>query len=683
MNRLQYENSPYLLQHKTNPVNWYPWSEEAFKRARGEDKPVFLSIGYSTCHWCHVMEKESFEDEEVAALLNEHFVSIKVDREERPDIDHIYMQACQVMKKQGGWPLTVFMSHTKEPFFIATYIPKESRHGRVGMMQFLPHITDLWKNKRQDITNAANQITDILERLENQDHRGEANLSLVDQAVKDLSERFDAKNGGFSNAPKFPTPHVIAFLLRESRGSKESEHLKSMAKQTLNHLARGGIYDHIGYGFHRYSTDGHWLVPHFEKMLYDQAMLLFAYTEYFLVTRDSVFSEVTEQITRYVVRNLKNEEGGFFCAEDADSEGEEGKFYVWDHDELKTLLSQKELRLAEQAYGIQEGGNFLDEATRRPSLKNIFHLTMDRFGKDAGFFTDDVRSSWEALRKKLFLEREKKIHPHKDDKILADWNGLMIAALARAASAVGARTAGENVYLEEAKKAMSFVLENMQDEDKHLLHFHRNGASGVTGYLDDYSHIIWALVELYEASFDVHYLEEAIRLTDTMIRLFWDEENDAFFFTPQSSERLLLRNKEWYDGALPSGNSVACYILARLSELTGDPSYKDRAFRLVNAGYEIFKNFTSGYSFMMMSLSYLLGDHTQVVILCKNLEDAREAISKMQAEYDPLRTIMVVEESTRQRYASIAKFTKNMKILNQKVTAYVCKNFICNQPMNF
>ena len=505
---------------------------------------------------------------------------------------------------------------------------------------------------------------------------------MVDQAVKDLSERFDAKNGGFSNAPKFPTPHVIAFLLRESRGSKESEHLKSMAKQTLNHLARGGIYDHIGYGFHRYSTDGHWLVPHFEKMLYDQAMLLFAYTEYFLVTRDSVFSEVTEQITRYVVRNLKNEEGGFFCAEDADSEGEEGKFYVWDHDELKTFLSQEELRLAEQAYGIQKEGNFLDEATRRPSLKNIFHLTMDRFGKDAGFFTDDVRSSWEAIRKKLFLERAKRVHPHKDDKILADWNGLMITALARAASAVGVRTAGENVYLEEAKKAMSFVLENMQDEDKHLLHFHRNGASGVTGYLDDYSHIIWALVELYEASFDVHYLEEAIRLTDTMIQLFWDEKNAAFFFTPESSEKLLLRNKEWYDGALPSGNSVACYVLARLSELTGDPSYKDRAFRLVNAGYEIFKNFPSGYSFMMISLSYLLGDHTQVVILCKNLEDAREAISKMQAEYDPLRTIMVIEESTRQRYTSIAKFTKNMKMLNQKATAYVCKNFICNQPVN-
>ena len=682
MNRLQHENSPYLLQHKTNPVDWYPWSEEAFEKARGEDKPVFLSIGYSTCHWCHVMEKESFEDEETAALLNEHFVSIKVDREERPDIDHIYMQACQVMKQQGGWPLTVFMSHAKEPFFIATYIPKESRHGWVGMMQLLPHIKGLWENKRQDITNAANQITDILERLENQDHRGEANLSLVNQAVKDLSKRFDAKNGGFSNAPKFPTPHLITFLLRESRGSKESGHLISMAKQTLNHLARGGIYDHIGYGFHRYSTDEHWLVPHFEKMLYDQAMLLFAYTEYFLITRDSVFSEVTEQITRYVVRNLKNEEGGFFCAEDADSEGEEGKFYVWDHDELKTLLSQEELRLAEQAYGIQKGGNFLDEATRRPSLKNIFHLTMDRFGKDAGFFTDDVRSSWEAIRKKLFLEREKRVHPHKDDKVLADWNGLMITALARAASAVSARTTSENVYLEEAKKAMSFVLENMQDENKQLLHFYRNGTSGVTGYLDDYSHIIWALVELYEASFDVHYLEEAIRLTDTMIQLFWDEKNGAFFFTPQSSEKLLLRNKEWYDGALPSGNSVACYVLARLSELTGDPSYKDRAFRLVNAGYEIFKNFTSGYSFMMMSLSYLLGDHTQVVILCKNLEDAREAISKMRAEYDPLRTIMVVEESTRQRYAPIAKFTKNMKIINQKVTAYVCKNFICNQPMN-
>ena len=677
MNRLQYEESPYLLQHKTNPVDWYPWSEEAFQKAESEDKPIFLSIGYSTCHWCHVMEKESFEDETVAELLNKFFVSIKVDREERPDIDHIYMQMAQMMGQQGGWPLTVIMSHKKEPFFIATYIPKNGHPGRPGMLQLLPYINDIWHKKRDDISNVTNQVNDLLTKLTHQQSDGKAHPSLLTQAVKELSNRFDSKNGGFSTAPKFPTPHVMIFLLRQSLGSNNDKQLQEMVKQTLDHLSRGGIYDHIGYGFHRYSTDDHWLLPHFEKMLYDQAMLVLAYAEYFSITKDTTFSEIPKQVIEYVIRDLKSHEGGFFCAEDADSEGEEGKFYVWSYSELEEHLSAEELKFTEKMYGIKKEGNFSEEANNEPSFKNIFHIEQSRLNKNSELFNANNQNTFSKIRKKLFLEREKRIRPHKDKKILTDWNGLMITALARMALIFD-----EKIYLKEAQSTMSFILDVMQDENKELLHFRRNHGSHIKGYLDDYSNIIWALIELYQASFDVFYLEEAVRLTDIMIKLFWDEENGAFFFTSKESEKLLLRNKEWYDGALPSGNSIACYTLTRLSELTGNHTYKEMALRLVNSGNQILKNFPSGYSFMMMSFDYLIRNHTQVVILSKDVSTARKAISKLQKEYDPFRSFIVIEEKTHQRHASLASFTKNMTMLNGKTTAYICENFFCKKPIN-
>ncbi len=678
MNRLQYEKSPYLLQHKKNPVNWYPWSDKAFERAKKEDKLIFLSIGYSTCHWCHVMEKESFEDDEVATLLNNFFISIKVDREERPDIDHVYMQAAHLMRQQGGWPLTVLMSHTKRPFFIATYIPKYSSGHHSGLLQLLPYMYDIWNNKRDDISNVENQMSELLNTLEDQDNCGEADFSLITQSIKELSEKFDSKNGGFSSSPKFPTPHIMIFLLRQSLHTKNSNQLQQMVQKTLDHLSMGGIYDHIGYGFHRYSTDERWLLPHFEKMLYDQAMLTLVYVEYFAITKDTTFSEIPKQIIKYVIRDLKSEKGGFFCAEDADSEGEEGKFYVWNYKELKEILNKDELLFVEKMYGIKQDGNYLEEGNKKLSFNNIFHLTTSRVKKKTSFTDEDnkTKDDFNIIREKLFLKREERVRPHKDDKILTDWNGLMIVALAKAGSILN-----EISYLEEAKSAMNFILNHMRTANKELFHFHCHGTSSINGYIDDYSHIIWALIELYEVTFDVSYLEEAIKLTDTMINLFWDEKMGAFFFTSNKSEKFILRNKEWYDGALPSGNSIACYSLGRLFDLIGDHNYKNLALQLVNSGDKIFKGSPSSYSFMMLSLDYLLKNRTQIVIISKNLRSAQKGISKFKKKYDPFQSLVVIEEKNRVRYASIAEFTKDMKMLEGKTTVYICKDFLCQKPI--
>ncbi len=467
MNRLKNEKSPYLLQHADNPVDWYPWGPEAFEKARQEDKPIFLSIGYSTCHWCHVMEHESFEDEEVARLLNQTFVSIKVDREERPDIDQLYMTVAQLMTGGGGWPLNIFMTPDKEPFFAATYIPKENRYGRLGLMELIPRVDELWRTSRQELLSSADRIVAALKQVSESQGSSLLDASVLDKAYQQLLDSFDKDLGGFGSAPKFPSPHNFYFLLRYWQRSGREEAL-DMVEKTLQAMRAGGIYDHVGFGFHRYSTDAGWLVPHFEKMLYDQALLTLAYTEVFQATGKSFYQTTAREILSYILRDMQSPEGAFYSAEDADSEGEEGKFYLWSYDELENLLSDRELDHLVRHFGIKPEGNFLDQDGGSSSGLNILHWSRR---------ANEAQEDFEAIRKKLFDYREKRIHPLKDDKILTSWNGLMIAALARAGGAFS-----EKAYTDAAEKAASFILAQMRDGRGRLLHRFRGGGGGDTGF---------------------------------------------------------------------------------------------------------------------------------------------------------------------------------------------------------
>ncbi|MFW9897624.1 MAG: thioredoxin domain-containing protein, partial [Candidatus Thorarchaeota archaeon] len=448
-NKLKSEKSPYLLQHAKNPVNWYPWGEEAFNKAKYEDKPIFLSIGYSTCHWCHVFAHESFEDQEVAKLMNEVFVSIKVDREERPDIDKIYMTVCQMMTGSGGWPLTIIMTPDRKPFFAGTYFPKETRFGRIGLIDLIKRIKELWKNQKSELIDSANQITFRLQNID-QESPGDLFTEItLKNAFRQLSIQFDYVNGGFGTRPKFPTPHNLIFLLRYWKRTGEEKALE-MVEKTLLEMRKGGIFDHIGFGFHRYSTDSTWLVPHFEKMLYDQALIALVYIEAYQATKNDLYKHTTKEIFNYVLRDMISEEGGFYSAEDADSEGEEGKFYVWTKNELEQILESNEFDLAINTFNVKESGNYREEATQKKTRKNILYLK--------NLPNKEKFALIEKIRLKLFKEREKRIHPHKDDKILTDWNGLLIAALAK-----GAQVLNDDHYLQIAKKSVNFILSKLRD----------------------------------------------------------------------------------------------------------------------------------------------------------------------------------------------------------------------------
>ncbi|MCH7994847.1 MAG: thioredoxin domain-containing protein, partial [Planctomycetes bacterium] len=509
-NRLVFEKSPYLLQHAANPVDWYPWGEEAFKKARKEDKPIFLSIGYSTCHWCHVMEHESFEDDEVAALMNEHFIAIKVDREERPDIDNIYMQACRAMGKRGGWPLTIMMTSDKVPFFSGTYFPKSGRFGREGMTELIPRMAEEWRNERAKLLISGRNVVSRLTPHVAQHSGAELGEAVLARAFELLSRSFDSTNGGFGRSPKFPTPHRLSFLLRYWRRSGDPKALRIVEK-TLQSMRRGGIYDHIGFGFHRYSTDANWLVPHFEKMLYDQAMLVIAYVETYQATGNEEYARTVREVLNYVLRDMTDPEGGFYSAEDADSEGVEGKFNVWSADEIKKVLGD-DADLYIKAYNIRPKGNFRNPHT--PPASNIPHLKQswaelaERLGTDEA----DLRRKLEASRVKLFAVRESRIHPYKDDKILTDWNGLMIAAMAKAAQALDAPE-----YAAAAQRAADFVWDHVRDSRGRLFKRHRGGESALPAHVADYAFMIWGLLDLYEANFEVRNLKRAIELNRQLL----------------------------------------------------------------------------------------------------------------------------------------------------------------------
>lgn len=660
-NRLIAEKSPYLLQHAYNPVDWYPWGDEAFKKAKAENKPVFVSIGYSTCHWCHVMESESFEDKQVAELLNEYFISIKVDREERPDIDAIYMNVCQVMAGHGGWPLNVFLTPDQVPFYVGTYFPKESRYGRPGMMDVVSQLADIYHRKPEKVKLTGERIQQAIQPGDAQQEK--VGYMVIETCFRQLSKLFDEQYGGFGEAPKFPTPHNLTFLLRYYRHTNNKRALY-MVEKTLDGLAAGGIYDHIGFGFARYSTDEEYLVPHFEKMLYDNAMLAIAYTETYQVTGNAKYKRIVEEIFTYVFRDMQDASGAFYSAEDADSEGVEGKFYVWTPDEVNSVLGEEDGKLFCSVYDITKYGNF--EGT---SIPNLIDQSIESYAKRHDLNYGKLCAKLESARQRLFEYREQRIHPHKDDKILTSWNALLIAALAKAS-----RVFDEARYMLEAERALSFIEERLIIEGRVMVRY-RDGEVKQQGFIDEYAYLLWAYIEMYEASLNLAFLKKAKNTAERMIDLFWDEEAGGFFFYGEDSEQLLIRPKEAYDGALPSGNGVAALQLLRLARLSGDSQLEQKVGELMEAFSASIKSYPTAHTYLLQAHLTMNMKMKEVVVLTK---EESAFVKSLQHSFYPEVTYLVSGES--ESLASIAPFTAGYKKMDNRSTYYVCENFACRQP---
>ena len=655
-NRLYKEKSPYLLQHGENPVDWYPWCEEAFQKAKREDKPVFLSIGYSTCHWCHVMAHESFEDREVAALLNRDFVCIKVDREERPDIDAVYMSVCQAMTGSGGWPLTVLMTPQQKPFFAGTYFPKKGAYGRMGLTELLERVALLWKDNREALTEAGNEITAAISQTRT--GRGqEPDRKLVERAASQLARIFDVKWGGFGDAPKFPTPHNLLFLMRYASTLQEAAAMK-MAQATLEDMARGGIHDHVGGGFSRYSTDEKWLVPHFEKMLYDNALLLMAYVKGHQYTRREDFAAVAHRTAQYILRELTGQEGGCYCGQDADSEGVEGKYYVFTPDEVKQVLGEADGKEFCRLYDITEAGNFE--------------------GKSIPNRIEGVGNAWERndpRLKKLYDYRLSRTRLHKDDKILLSWNGWAMTGLAQAGLVLG-----EQQYLDAAIRIQNFIESKMTGKDGRLYLRYRDGEAAHMGQLEDYAVYALALLELYRSTLDTQYLQRAIHRAEQMMDLFEDKEHGGYFMTASDGEKLIARPKETYDGAIPSGNSVAAMVLQRLAALTGEGKWQEAALRqmrfLANAVWE----HPAGSCLGVLAMMDALYPHRELVCAAGNGLPGELKDYLKEHPGDDLQILLKTAENAEQ-LAKCAPFTGDYPIPKQGVMYYLCEDGACRAPV--
>ncbi|GIK15526.1 MAG: thioredoxin domain-containing protein [Planctomycetota bacterium] len=675
-NRLVFEKSPYLLQHAGNPVDWFPWGDEAFARARAEDKPVFLSIGYSTCHWCHVMEHESFEADDVAALLNRDFICVKVDREERPDVDAVYMSVCQAMTGGGGWPLTILMTPDRRPFFAATYIPREDRFGRAGMLRVLPQIAEVWRTRRGEVENVARQITEQIASRDAAPDAGDIDTETLALGFRQLAGRFDAERGGFGDAPKFPTPHHLTFLLRWWKRSGDAAAL-NFVERTLSAMATGGIYDHLGFGFHRYSTDADWLVPHFEKMLYDQALLVIAYAEGHQATGKPEYARTVREVMTYVLRDMTSPEGAFYSAEDADSEGVEGKFYLWTAEEVRAALGEDDARVAAAIWNLRPDGNFTNPHT--PPRTNILHLARPLSAVAAELKTpeDELRRRAERIRNRLFETRRERIPPHKDDKVLTDWNGLMIAA-----ASIASRAFDEPRYADAARRAADFVLTRLRREDGRLLKRYREGDAGLPAHLDDYAYLIWGLIELYETTFDPRYLEAAIELQRVQTAQFGDAEHGGFFLTAADGEKLIARPKELYDGALPSGNSVSALNLLRLARLTGDPALEALASRTVTVFAGTARHAPMAFTQFLCAADFALGPAYEVVIAgTPDAADTRAMLGALNRRFHPNVVVLLRPDAPdAPPITRLAPFTAAQKPIDGKATAYVCRNFACAAP---
>jgi hypothetical protein len=675
-NRLANEKSPYLLQHANNPVDWYPWGTEAFSRAAREDKPVFLSIGYTTCHWCHVMAHESFEDTDVAGLLNRDFVCVKVDREERPDIDGFYMAVSQMMTGRGGWPLTIVMTPEKKPFFAATYIPKESRFGMAGLSDLLPRLATLWRERRTELLDSAGEILDALRPEPRGKSSAGPDHSLLSDCYEELVLRFDAGNGGFGNAPKFPTPHVLLFLLRYWKRTGKGRAL-AMVEKTLLSMARGGIHDHLGGGFHRYSTDARWRVPHFEKMLYDQALLLMAYTEAFEATRKQEYREIAEEIVAYVLRDLTSPEGTFYSAEDADSEGSEGTFYLWTTGELERVLGHDDAGLAAQVFSIAPEGNFTEQES---AGKNILYQKrpVHELAAELNIPCPQLVARLETIQMALFRERSKRPRPVCDDKELTDWNGLFIAALARASWVFD-----NTNYRKAAEKAMRVLLSRMRSPGGSLLHRYRDGEVAIPAFGDDYAYVIMALIQLYGSSSDPEYLSEALRLQVYFTTHFNDAETGGYFSVSDLSEDLPVRSKEIYDGALPSCNSVAFDNFVRLAEFTGDERFGEMAAEIARTFLRDVAQSPASYTWFVGAVNRALGPSQQVVIAGETDETGTLAMmGAIRSHYLPLLSIHALTSAFRRdEIAKVVGFVEWMVPVEGRATAYVCSGKSCAVPV--
>jgi uncharacterized protein YyaL (SSP411 family) len=668
-NRLIFEKSPYLLQHAENPVDWYPWNEAVFARARAEDKPVFLSIGYSTCHWCHVMAHESFENKEVAEVLNRHFVAVKVDREERPDIDGTYMAACQMMTGTGGWPTTLVLTPDKKPFFAATYLPPASRGGMAGLLDILAKIAELWLTDRSKLMHTGEELRQALVKLESSGGEESAPSELpLKKACDQFLETFDRRHGGFGRAPKFPMPHNISLLLRLWKRYGE-EKLRVMALQTLQAVRLGGIFDQIGFGLHRYSVDERWLVPHFEKMLYDQALAVHASLDAFQATGDHFFGQAAREILEYAVRDLTGPEGGFCCGEDADSEGAEGTFYLWTPVQAKEILGDEPGTVFCRCFDITEQGNF--EGRNIPHLEEDVDTLAKRVGVDPGRLSSLLAEG----RKRLFAARSRRTRPHRDDKILSGWNGLIIGALARAGAVLG-----DTAIQGAAEAAADFILEKLRDEKGRLLRRFCNGEAAVPGFLEDYAFLGWGLIELYMAGFETRYLAEAVNLVEEMGELFSDGRG-GYFDTGADAEKVLTRGRSLQDGAVPSGTSVAAWNLLRLGRITGREDLAEIGERLIRTRMDQIGQYPSAYAQFLIALDFALGPSSAIVLApAGNGVEPKNLLEVLRPRFLP-RTVFLKYRPGDGELERLAPQVGGKGPVNGRAAAYVCRNRTCLAPV--
>jgi uncharacterized protein YyaL (SSP411 family) len=677
-NRLKSELSPYLQQHATNPVQWYPWGNDAFAQAKKQDKPIFLSIGYATCHWCHVMAHESFEDDEVAQVLNDTFICIKVDREERPDLDNIYMKVCQMLTGSGGWPLSIIMTPDKKPFFAATYIPKTTRFGRSGLIELTTQIKNLWETQRGKIDTSADEITTTLRSLaSSQTTTQPLDQQVLNRAYEQLVATFDEQYGGFSTAPKFPTPHTLLFLLRYWNRTK-NHYALTMVERTLEQMRLGGIFDQIGYGFHRYATDQRWNIPHFEKMLYDQALLILAYTEAYQITRTPLYQQTAQEIITYVLREMTSPSGGFYTAQDADSEGEEGKFYTWTSKELCDSLSAPDFHLLTTLFNITQDGNTSGETTQQSKRNILFHQqTFKESAQHLQLSEEELTIKIRDITTKLYLVRKTRVPPLKDDKILSDWNGLMIAALAKAGMVFC-----DDSYVKTAEKAAGFLQKNMIEKTGEMRHRFRDGEAGIQGFADDYAFTIWGFLELYQATFNLGYLRIALILSRYYFDHFWDTTQNGFFFS-ETTDAALPRTKEWYDGAIPSANSVSTMNLLRLSRLTADATLEETADALLRCISNEVASIPAGYTFLLTGIDFALGPSKEILMVgAPESDDIQKLLTEIHRSYLPnMVVILLSPHIDRLLYRDVFPFVDSYSQIDKKATVYVCTNHQCHHPV--
>jgi len=662
-NRLAHESSPYLLQHAYNPVNWYAWGEEALKRAVSENKPIFLSVGYSACHWCHVMAHESFENEEIAKIMNENFVNIKVDREERPDIDDIYQKVCQMTTGSGGWPLSVFLTPDQRPFYVGTYFPPLDSYGRPGFGSVVRQLAQAWREKPRDVELAAENFVSTLKKTEILPTPSKLDKSILDEAAMNLMSLGDPTNGGFGHAPKFPNASNLAFMLRYSRLSGISKFTEFVLK-SLTKMANGGIYDQVGGGFHRYSTDSRWLVPHFEKMLYDNALLPVVYSEAYQLTKDPRYLEVVNQTLEYVLKEMTSPEGGFYSAQDADSEGEEGKYYVWKKSEIRDILGP-ESDLFSLYYDVTDGGNFEGHNI----LHNDINLSSAAF--HSGKTEPEARAILERGRTKLSEEREKRVKPGRDEKVLVSWNAMMVSGLLR-----GYRVTKNAVYLEAAEKCIGFIEEKLS-KDGELLHTYKDGMAKLRGYLDDYAYFVSALIDYFEIKPSKKSIDLAKYYADYMIDHFWDGKEKCFFFTADNHERLIIRTKNIYDLSVPSGNSVAAGALLRLYHLTQESRYLDTSTKIMESLSAMAAENPFGFGQLLNVIYMYVKKPVEITVVNNSCGDLG---SQLEKKFIPESILVTVGNQEVLRELQGIPFFSG-KEFDVKAKVYVCKDFACSLPL--